>query len=258
MTVARAERDTDTDWRAIAEADPYWGVLSIDRYRGQQLAEDQQADFFKTGEAFVESVVRDARAHFDKHFAPTRSMDFGCGVGRLLIPMARHTEGETVGVDVAPKMLAIAQRHVEQSNLSNVALILGDDELSNVRGDFDLINSFIVFQHIPPTRGYAITSKLLSLLRPQGVASLHYTFAKARKHFMHESGAAAFYRRDGGTIHDLLPTPPKLKVGSVHMFDYDLNSLMALFAVHGITGLIAKSINHDGHLGVHFIFRRGP
>jgi SAM-dependent methyltransferase len=254
-----AERDTDKDWKAIAEADPFWGVLSVEQYRGKELPDEQRSSFYNSGAVLVENILRDIRLHFDKDFVPTRALDFGCGVGRLLVPIARHTKGEAVGVDVAPNMLAHAQRYAEESNLSNIALVLGDDNLSNVSGDFDFITSHIVFQHIPPSRGYLIAARLILLLRPGGVGSLQLTFAKDRKFFLHESVTAEFYRRDGGTIHDLVSRPRQLPVGTVQMFDYDLNNLVAILASLDIGEIVTRITNDDGHLGVHFLFRRkGP
>jgi SAM-dependent methyltransferase len=247
------------DWTAIAETDPYWGVLADERYRGQELAEAERADFYNSGKVLVDVILQEVRSNLDANFAPTRSLDFGCGVGRLLIPLARRTKGEAVGVDVAPKMIEITRRHVEQCGLSNVTLVLGNDELSNVTGDFDLINSFLVFQHIPPPRGYAITAKLLTLLRPGGVACLHYSFARDRRILIHNTGNMAFYRVDGRALHDLSPPPPssrKLKVGAVHMFDYDLNHLTIMLAVERITRFILKMDDQGGHMCAYIIFKR--
>lgn len=250
------ERDTDADWNAIAEAHPFWGVLSVDHFLGTSLSEERLNDFNNTGVLFVDNIFKQIRSHFDKDFAPTRSLEFGCGVGRLLIPIACQTKGEVIGVDVAPGMLALARHYADESHLSNVTLVQADDELSNVSGDFDFINSHIVFQHIPPSRGYHIATRLISLLRPRGIGSLQFTFAKDRKFFIHEAATAEFYRRDGGTIHDLVFRERKIPVGTVQMFDYDLNNLIAIFACLGITDIVIKITNDDGHLGAHCFFRQ--
>jgi SAM-dependent methyltransferase len=256
MVVRDTDRDTDLDWNTIAESDPFWGVLSVEDYRGQDLKNEQQERFYNTGQLLVENIMRDIRLHLDKDFAPNRSLDFGCGVGRLLIPIARHTSGEAIGIDIAPNMLALAQRYADQSNAGNVVLLLADDELSSLTGDFDFINSYIVLQHIPPSRGYSIASKLISMLRPKGVGSLQFTFAKDRKFFMHEAPTARFYRREDDTIRDILPRDANYPPGTVRMFDYDLNNFFALIASCGIEKVVSNLTNDDGHLGVHLIFKR--
>ena len=35
MVVRDTDRDTDLDWKTIAESDPFWGVLSVEDYRQQ-------------------------------------------------------------------------------------------------------------------------------------------------------------------------------------------------------------------------------
>src|SRR5690606_15625018 len=50
-----------------------------------------------------------------------------------------------------------------------------DDELSQLRGSFDLIHSFLVFQHIPVRRGEAIVERLLERLETGGVAAFHFS-----------------------------------------------------------------------------------
>ena len=83
-------RDTDKDWTTIAETDPYWGVLSVEDFRGEELSDGARQTFFDSGKAFVENTFAFIRRHIDAGFAPARSLDFGCGVGRLLIPIAAH------------------------------------------------------------------------------------------------------------------------------------------------------------------------
>lgn len=43
-------RDTDADWRRIAEGEPYCGVLSQDIYRRQNLDDAVKAVFFESSE----------------------------------------------------------------------------------------------------------------------------------------------------------------------------------------------------------------
>ena len=93
-----------------------------------------------------------------------------------------------MGIDVAPNMLTIADRYVKQAGVSNVTLVEGDDELSQLTGTFDFINSYIVLQHIPPACGFAIVQKLLSMLRPKGIGSLQFTFVKDRKFLSTRAG----------------------------------------------------------------------
>lgn len=248
-------RDTDGDWERVARDDPYWGVLSRDEYRKAAVDAERLAQFMATGEEFVANLLALARKHLDPGFAPKRAFDFGCGVGRLLIPLARRVE-EAVGADVAPAMLALCERHAKQAGVSNVTLVASDDRLERVGGGFDLVNSFIVLQHIPPARGYGLIQALVDRLATGGIGSIQVTYAKSRELLVHESPRALYYRRDGDTIVDLVAagwSPPE---GTIHMYDYDLNEVMARIARHAGHPVIVLPTGDGGHLGTHFVFRK--
>ena len=82
------ERDTDRDWTWIADSLPYFGVLSNDKFINP--TPDSLAEFFATGDRDVEQTLGMIRRRFGD-FTPRSALDFGCGVGRLLIPMAKRT-----------------------------------------------------------------------------------------------------------------------------------------------------------------------
>lgn len=159
---------TDRAWRRWGEVDPYFAVLSDRRYRADQLAANRTA-FFETGDAYVV----DRLAHAQEQFGFTargRALDFGCGVGRLTLPLADRFEAVT-GLDVAPAMLEEARFNA--AGRSNIDFVLSDDRLANAPGRYDLVISLMVLQHIPVERGMRILAMLLDRVMPGGVASLH-------------------------------------------------------------------------------------
>ncbi len=245
-------RDTDKDWARIANENPYWGVLSDEQFRGKELSPEKRKLFFQSGTKFIEDVIGFVKRYIDAEYRPSRSLDFGCGVGRLLIPLARISE-EVVGIDVAPGMLELAQQNLKTAGIANVVCVLGDDNLSQVTGSFNFVNSLIVLQHVPPERGMLLVRKLLAFLEIGGIFSLQVTFAKERRFFSHEQALAQYYRRDGTTITDLLPQSKTRPEGEVTMFDYDLNEFMlAVIQVSGVPILVVPT-NHDGHVGVQMV-----
>ena len=247
-------RDTDKDWTTIAETDPYWGVLSVEDFRGEELSDGARQTFFDSGKAFVENTFAFIRRHIDAGFAPARSLDFGCGVGRLLIPIAAHST-EAIGLDIAPRMREIADANLRSVGVGNARVLASDDLLSQAEGEFDFVNSFIVLQHIPPERGTVLLEHLIRKIRKGGVGSLQLTYAKDRRFFPHEGWRARFYRREGDSIRDILPQPMGADA-HIMMFDYDLNAVMALVSTYGGSPVMVLPTNDDGHLGVHLIFRR--
>ena len=78
--------------------------------------------------------------------------DFGCGVGRLVLPFA-HYSREVVGIDISESMLKECEKNLNNRGINNCQLITSDDNLASLTGSFNLIHSFITFQHIPVGTG---------------------------------------------------------------------------------------------------------
>jgi SAM-dependent methyltransferase len=171
------------DWEELARQSAYFRVLT---HEGN-LATDEDCNassaFFETGEADI-SALLSAIASLLAHELPlTSTLDFGCGVGRLTVPLARRSTA-IVACDIAPTMLAHARRNALEASLHNVTF-MGLCELTDLPpAQFDFVCSLLVLQYIPPSVGYSIVRMLLSALLPRGVAALHILFAQAsaRRH----------------------------------------------------------------------------
>lgn len=171
--------DSDRTWEYFGKHDPYFGVLTADQFKSDKLTEDAKEAFFASGRRYVEHICRVISGFGGAPLAPKRALDFGCGVGRITLPLARMSES-VVGVDVSEAMLAEARRNSEKQGLTNTTFVRGDDQLTAVTGTFDLVHSFIVFQHIPPRRGEVIVKRLVHMLRDGGIGVLHFTYAFGR------------------------------------------------------------------------------
>lgn len=167
---------TDRDWEAWGQNDPYYGVLSKEDFRIGALSADAKQAFFKSGEQHVNSVLDTIRKTFSAEFRPLRSLDFGCGVGRLLIPLALQSDYAT-GVDVSPSMLAETASNCAAMHVSNVDLIGSDDNLSEVRGEYDLVHSHIVFAHIESRRGNMIIEALAKRVSRGGFIAVQVLYS---------------------------------------------------------------------------------
>lgn len=162
---------TDEDWAKWGESDPYFGVLSDNRFRKETI--DQYRDeFFSSGEAMIATRM----ATVERLFGPLSkgsAVDFGCGVGRLAIPLARRFDHVT-GIDISSGMIAESQENCAKFNVNNCRFLSAVDAIE--RNSIDYINSDIVLQHIPPKKGLKIISSLVGLLRPgSGVIALQMT-----------------------------------------------------------------------------------
>jgi SAM-dependent methyltransferase len=161
---------SDRAWERMGAVEPYYGVKPERGYLRNNLDATARAEFFRTGEDQLEEALRIVRERFDVNFNPTRALDYGCGVGRVLIPLARRAR-QVVGCDVSSSMLDESRANCERSGVSNVCFVRADDRLSAVSGSFDFIFSDAVFQHIHPQRVDQIFSALLDRLDAGGICA---------------------------------------------------------------------------------------
>lgn len=163
-------------WERFGREDPYYGVVSQEEMRaGHDPAARER--FFASGEQLVDGVMERVR-HLEPGFEPTRVLDYGCGVGRLVIPFARRADS-VVGIDVAPSMLEEAASNARAHELGNVEF-LTVDQMDRLRPDFDLVHSALVLQHIPVRQGERVIGRLAELLRPGGIGALHFQIGARR------------------------------------------------------------------------------
>jgi SAM-dependent methyltransferase len=153
---------TPSDWEDLARREPYFPVLTDEGVRDDA--------FLETGEADIALLLPAIAALLGRDVPLTSVLDFGCGAGRLTIPLARRAM-EVVGADIAPSVLEHARKNALNAGLNNVTFV----ETYELRWQFDFICSLLVFQHIRPAEGYILIRALLRLLSPGGVAVLQLT-----------------------------------------------------------------------------------
>jgi 2-polyprenyl-3-methyl-5-hydroxy-6-metoxy-1,4-benzoquinol methylase len=172
---SRAERH----WQNWGTENPYYGVLSQPKFLNANLNEQSREEFFASGERHVNHVYHVIKTKLRDDFQPRRVLDFGCGVGRLLAPFAMRAQ-TVVGVDVSPAMLEQAANNCKERGIKTVQL-LGRYELDRLDANsFELVHSYIVFQHIPVAEGEHLIRKLVDLIAIGGVGVIHLTFSDVR------------------------------------------------------------------------------
>jgi SAM-dependent methyltransferase len=246
--------NSDREWEKFGASDPYYGVVSHDRFKVGQTDETALDDFFSSGEEHVAKCFSIVKKELYADFQPRRALDFGCGVGRLTIPFARRID-QVVGLDVSESMLEEARKNCQQSGIANVELLESDDQLANLKGSFDFIHSYIVFQHIPTDRGEAILTEMISHLADGGIGALHFTYA---------SFAPAWkraYRKVRATVplvHNFTNLAQHREFGYplMQMNEYDVNKLLFILQTHGCHRVHIRFSDHGGHLGVFLFFRK--
>jgi SAM-dependent methyltransferase len=150
------------NWQNLGRIDPLWSILTDPARQGGLWDEEQ---FYETGVREVEALM----SRLDELGLPSerrRALDFGCGAGRITIPLAGHF-GETVGVDIAPAMVEFASKRNRQDNCHFLLNVRGDLSIIEDRS-FDFVYSRLVLQHVPPPYVRRYIREFVRVTRPGG------------------------------------------------------------------------------------------
>ena len=244
---------TDENWKFYGEKSPYFGVVSWSQFRQENLNEQSIADFFATGEAYVETLTGIIRATVAPDFRPLNAVDFGCGVGRLVIPLAKRCDKVT-GIDVSPAMIEEAKRNCRKKNIENASFVSSLEDLSARNGQFDFVNSFIVFQHIRPERGYDFFRQLIGLLQTGGIGAVQLTYCDP-------GGKRARLMQWVYRKFPLLYAAKNAREGRafaepmMDMAEYSLNRIFRILQENGC-GVCHVRFSRHGILGVLLVFKK--
>jgi trans-aconitate methyltransferase len=184
-----------------------------------------------------------------------------------VIPFASLAQHVT-GADVSPSMLEEAGRNCESHGLGNVSLVATDDSLSSLTGSFDLIHSFIVFQHIPVERGRVIFSNLLARLKPGGIGAVHFSHSR-RKYAVPDAAAVSAVPAVPEALEAPAQSPAPVATQAavmpiavtvrdtdpqMQMNLYDMNEVLSLMQQFTVTRFYAEFTDHGGELGIQLYF----
>jgi len=237
--------DTDAAWRAFGRSEPYWAVWADRRFRRKTISDADRKAFFESGTVHVRKVLRTIDTKVVPGFAPTRALDFGCGVGRVTIPLAEVCD-QVIGVDVSAAMLAEARQSSRE--VSNIVYMTANDDLSEVEASFDLVHSYIVLQHIEPQRGMRIMITLLDRVSQGGIGVLHLTYATEGSRLRRVYGKLRERVPGLFQLANLLRGRPLFEP-VMRMFDYDFPAVLLLFEQRGFAVRHIEPTQHGRHHG---------
>ncbi|MGH9421954.1 MAG: class I SAM-dependent methyltransferase [Thermoanaerobaculia bacterium] len=226
------------DWNTLGETEPFFAVLTDERFLRERMSDGDREAFFASGEADVAQILS-----IVPDFAPRSALDFGCGVGRLTRALAKRVD-RVGGVDAAESMLRLARENVRNASFSST---IPDQR-------FDLILSLIVFQHIPVRRGEALLDELLDHLETGGVAALQFTFRRP----------GSSLRRIARAIRARVPLVHRITqrlrgerpMPYMQMNEYDPSRVFAIMRRHGCEEPQIVPTNHGGIEGAIVIAQR--
>jgi ubiquinone/menaquinone biosynthesis C-methylase UbiE len=115
-------------------------------------------------EAFRRHVLELAALEGDE-----RLLDAGCGTGMLALRIAaRHPNCMVHGIDLSPKMIAVARRDAEEQGLTvdfRVGSITG---LPYPDGSFDVVITNIMYHHLDLAEKQQAVAEIARVLKPGG------------------------------------------------------------------------------------------
>jgi 2-polyprenyl-3-methyl-5-hydroxy-6-metoxy-1,4-benzoquinol methylase len=238
----------ERDWRRLGEIDPYYGVLSTDRFRTENLTEQAKRDFFETGVAHVELCLEILQRVFA--FRPHgRALDFGCGVGRLTCAMAPFFS-QVVGLDISPGMLSEARAQAQNKGLTTVTFDLSTNDRLLGPSQYDFVHSYLVLQHVPVKRGEEIVEKMIIALKADGVGAIHLTYGGYSKTRAMIKNVLVL-RYLGNLLLQRAWNYPTMQ-----MNNYGLDRIIDLLGDHKIEQFFVHRVDDFGHYGAFIFFRK--
>lgn len=162
--------EVEAAWEGLGAVDPYWSVLTNERYRGRELDEALLDEFYATGAgdvAYLDAFLR--RAGLEPP-ADAVVAEYGCGLGRVTGFLAPRA-GSVRAFDISRPHLEAAERRLRGQGVENVEFVHVRDRsaLERLEG-VDLFFSMIVLQHSPPPVVLEILQAAFRGLRPGGIA----------------------------------------------------------------------------------------
>lgn len=247
-------RDPDEEWEEFGRNDPYYGVMTCDKFRKNNLDDKHFVEFFQSGRDHVDYILDAIRTSIHPGFSPTNALDFGCGVGRVAIPLAGVCPA-VVGVDVSSSMLEEARKNCIKQSVTNVDFHTSDDDLSNVSGKFDLVHSLFTLQHIPRKRGMKIVKRLIELLSEDGVAVLDFLVHREIPTIVKTLGLlrekVPFFNHMANVFYGKPFFEPLMEKNV-----YDFNRILKLLHESGCGNLHIRSFRNGSHLDSILFFQK--
>lgn len=168
---SRAMPESRVKWEKFAKENPYHYILT-------SLRPSDTDEFWRSGERTFQQEFLPV---IERYGVPPRvSLEIGCGIGRLAVPVARRFE-QALGADISPSMVERARTFARDNVIENVLYedITGPSELLEkfclFEGKCDFVYSLLVFQHISDFSAIEAYLKVVGLLLSnRGIAYLQF------------------------------------------------------------------------------------
>ena len=240
-------------WEKLGELAPYHSVLVAEQFKPENLSAENLAAFFDSGQEHLTRLM-EVIYEFRPQFKPRTTVDFGCGVGRVTVPLAKISS-QVLAVDVSESMLEEAKKNCAERDVGNVSFMTTAEFLRLPDRSANFVHSFIVLQHIPPASGYQLVEKLISILEVDGIGAIHLTFGDSRP-ALRRLFSRMKANIPGATQLSNLLRRRSLNYPAMQMYAYSLDRIFRMLHNHGCQKVIPHVSKHGEHLGVFLIFEK--
>jgi SAM-dependent methyltransferase len=166
--LAAAAAKVSATWSHLGSECPHFSVLTHDAFLPENL-DGSLDDFWRTGEAEAAMVKRVLVRQGLTTCAQKTCLEYGCGVGRVTMALARHF-AHIHGYDISASHLEHAQLRAREIGAVNVSLHQCPAGVPEPLQACDVFYSRIVLQHNPPPLIAEILKSALRALNPGGIA----------------------------------------------------------------------------------------
>jgi SAM-dependent methyltransferase len=169
----------DPAFERLAAREPFFAVFPAPHHRAAALTAATRAAFFDSGARLVDALVRTIELRLAPHFEPTAILEYGCGPGRLALPLARlaaRVDGTVTAVDRSPAMLDALRAEATARGTANMSIEPAAGFWSTAAPRFDFVTCYLVLQRLDPADGLALARSLLGRLLPGGVAAIQVPY----------------------------------------------------------------------------------
>jgi len=248
-------RNSDKEWQKFTRKEPFHsGGIDLEKFRHDKLEKESVHEFFATGRDQIEYILTTIRERISPGFFPSRALDFGCGVGRIVIPLADVCP-VVVGVDVSDTVMEEARNICNGRSLTKIEFYKSDDDLSEVPGNFDLIHSSFTFQHIALKRGEKILKRFVELLSDDGVGVVDLLIHRDVPKYIHVLGSVRKQVPFFHNLANLLEGKPFFEPYAEKNV-YDINRIVTMLYENGCGNLHLRLFRNGNHMDAFLFFQK--
>lgn len=143
-----------------------------------QPGPNARENFIRLGTNIATNIHNSLRAHLGNLEGRT-ILDFGCGVGRLAMPLFHWHKYPTHAVDVSPWCVNVVKQRLTDVNVQKISNLPNAPFADNT---FDAVYAVSVWTHLPFERQWPWLREINRILKPGGIALITTSGYRALKY----------------------------------------------------------------------------